>query len=143
MFMKIYLKTIGSLFLLTLPLISASDDLLKTNTSWDGGEVYYPEGEAEITSFKMNIENDVTTKFHCHPVPTMGHILTGTVEIETLEGKKTTLREGQSVVEVMRTVHRGIAVDGPVEIIVFHAGATDIPTTIIQGDPLAEKYCKQ
>lgn len=141
--MKNLLKLLISLSLITLPLISSGEDLLKTTTSWDGGEIAYPEGEAEITSFKMHIGNDVTTKFHCHPVPTMGHILQGTVEIETEQGKKTTFNEGQSVVEVMRTVHRGIAVDGPVEIIVFHAGATGIPTTIFEGDPLAEKYCKQ
>ena len=45
-------------------------------------------------------------------------------------GDSVILKEGQSAVEVMRAVHRGIAIDGPVQILVFYAGAAGIPTTL-------------
>jgi hypothetical protein len=41
--------------------------------------------------------------------------------------------EGSSVVEVMNTVHRCQAVGGPVDIVVFYAGAEGIPTTVLPG----------
>lgn len=105
--------------------------LLQSQTSWDGGEIYYPQGPAEITSKRLSLDPDKKALFHCHPVPSFGYILKGTVEVETLDGKKTLLKEGESVIEVMRTVHRGLAVGGPAEIIVFYAGAKGIPTTTL------------
>lgn len=108
-----------------------ADVLLETQTSWDGGELTYPEGEAQITSALLHIEPGVEPPFHCHPVPTMGYILRGTLEVETSEGKSQRFEQGSSVVEVMKTSHRGRAVDGPVEVIVFYAGAVGVPTTVL------------
>ncbi len=79
--------------------------------------------------------------FHCHPVPTMGYVLKGVAEVQTSSGKTITLKEGDSVVEVMRTVHRGRAIQGPVEILVFYAGAVGVPTTVMPGDDPDGVYC--
>lgn len=129
-----------ALMLLGTQLIQA-EALLKSKTSWDGGDISYPQGEPEITSVKLSIDENMVTKFHCHPVPTLGYILKGSVEVETKEGKKVVLREGESAVEVMRTVHRGRAIGGPVEILVFYAGSTSMPTTILpEADP-KNIYC--
>ena len=66
----------------------------------------------------MRLEEGETPPFHCHPVPTMGYVLRGEIEVETADGRKTVMREGDAVVEVMRKVHRGVAIQAPVEIIV-------------------------
>lgn len=118
-----------------------AEPLLQTQTSWDGAGFHYPAGQAEVTAIKLAIAPGVTTKFHCHPVPTQGYILKGTVEVETQAGDKIILREGQSVVEVMRTVHRGRAVDGPVEILVFYAGAAGVPNTVLPEQDPDHHYC--
>ena len=117
--------------LMFLPCDGMTQVLLKAQKSWDGGEIYYPQGQAEITSFILRIEEGQVPRFHCHPVPTMGYVLKGSVEVETKSGEKIIFREGESAVEVMRTVHRGRAIDGPVEIIVFYAGSTEMPNTVL------------
>ena len=136
-----------SVFLLYLLLVSvfvhaAPEVLLQSQTSWDGGKIAYPEGQAEITSFILRIEEGQTPRFHCHPVPTFGYVLKGTVEIETKDGNKTVLTQGESAIEVMRTVHRGRAVDGPVEIVVFYAGAVGVPNTVFPEDEHSEAHCR-
>ena len=73
----------------------------------------------------------------------MGYILKGQVEVETKDGKKVILSEGESAVEVMRTLHRGRAIDGPVEIIVFYAGAKDFPTTVLPENDPNHEHCKE
>ena len=105
--------------------------LLETNTSWDGGDLAYPTGKARVTSVMLHIEPGEKPPFHCHPVPTMGYLLRGTLEVETERGDTRRFEQGSSVVEVMNTLHRGQAVDGPVDIIVFYAGAEGIPTTVL------------
>ena len=118
-----------------------SEELLRTTQTWEGADIVYPVGNAEVTSIKLKIEEGKTTPFHCHPVPTLGYILEGTVEVETKSGKKVTLSEGESVVEVLRTLHRGKALDGPVEILVFYAGAETVPNTVLPADDPESKYC--
>ena len=121
---------------------AAKELLLETQTSWDGGALSYPEGPVQITSFILRLEEGDRPRFHCHPVPTMGYVLKGRIRVETQDGNTATFEAGQSVVEVMRTVHRGTAVDGPVEIIVFYAGSTDVPTTVFPDDEAAARHCK-
>jgi quercetin dioxygenase-like cupin family protein len=128
------------LIILQVPFADAKD-LLKSTTSWDGGDIYYPDGNAEITSFILKLEEGKEVPYHCHPVPTMGYVLKGNVEVETANGDKTVLKQGESAIEVMKTVHRGIALDGPAEIIVFYAGAEGIPNTVMLDDENAEKFC--
>lgn len=121
---------------------TAPEILLQSQTSWDGGEIAYPQGQAEITSFILRIEEGQTPRFHCHPVPTFGYVLQGTVEIETKDGNKIVLTQGESAIEVMRTVHRGRAIDGPVEIVVFYAGAVGVPNTVFPEDEHSAEHCK-
>ena len=140
--MKVYL--LAWLLLITVfpNLVVAEKQLNKTQTSWDEGAIYYPQGQAEITSVKLRIEENQYTEFHCHPVPTFGYVLHGELVIETKEGKKITFEEGESVVEVMRTIHRGQAINGPVELIVFYAGSTTVPNTVLPKNDIKKKYCK-
>lgn len=134
-------QIISIIFILLTSSIIYAETLLKSTTSWDGGEIYYPDGNAEITSFILKLEEGQEVPFHCHPVPTMGYVLNGSVEVETANGDKIIFKEGESAVEVMKTVHRGLAVDGPAEIVVFYAGAEGVPNTVMMDDEKAEVYC--
>ena len=125
---------------LICPLLGA-EPLLQSTSSWDGGEIAYPGGNAEITSIILRVEEGAEPPFHCHPVPTMGYVLQGSLEVETRKGDKVLLKQGESVVEVMRTVHRGIAVDAPAEIVVFYAGAEGVPVTVLPEDDPDNTYC--
>ena len=118
-----------------------AETLLQSTTSWDGGDIYYPQGNAEITSFILKLEPGKEVPYHCHPVPTMGYVLKGSVEVETNKGEKTVIHQGESAIEVMKTVHRGTAVNGPAEILVFYAGAEGIPNTVMMDDENAEEFC--
>lgn len=132
---------ITSFFLILVKPFVQAENLLQSTTSWDGGEIYYPEGDAEITSFILRLEEGKEVPYHCHPVPTMGYVLKGSVEVETDNGDKTVLHQGESAIEVMKTVHRGKAVNGPAEIVVFYAGAEGVPNTVMLDDEKAEEFC--
>ncbi|GAA6134030.1 hypothetical protein NBRC116188_08190 [Oceaniserpentilla sp. 4NH20-0058] len=117
------------------------DVLLQSTTSWDGGAIEYPQGQAEITTVKLRFEANDEVPFHCHPVPTFGYVVEGTLKVETKEGKTTILKKGDPAVEVMRTVHKGTPIDGPVEIIVFYAGAEGVPNTVFPDKDPEHQHC--
>ena len=121
--------------------LATAAELLKTQTSWDGGSFDYPDGQPEITSFILSLEEGQQTPWHCHPVPTMGHVLEGGIEVETRSGRKTVLRQGDSVAEVMGTLHRGRGLAGGVKIVVFYAGASGLPNTVLEGDQVYGQLC--
>lgn len=135
-------KTTIMAAILAWPVVAA-EPLLQSSTSWDGEAFSYPGGKAEITSVMLRIEEGAEPPFHCHPVPTMAYVLSGSLEVETSAGKKVLLQPGESVVEVMRTVHRGIAVAAPAEIVVFYAGAEGIPVTVLPENDPDNKYCQR
>jgi quercetin dioxygenase-like cupin family protein len=129
-----------SLFGLATGTVYGADILLETQTSWDGGDLAYPMGKAQVTSVILHIEPGDEPPFHCHPVPTMGYVLRGSLEVETERGDTRRIGEGSAMVEVMNTLHRGRAVGGPVDIIVFYAGAEGVPTTVLPGSDDAESW---
>ena len=118
-----------------------ADILLETSSTWEGGEIVYPKGEPEITSVVLRIGQGEVTQFHCHPVPTLGYILQGSLEVEQKSGKTARFNQGDSVVEVMRTVHRGRAITGLVEIVVFHVGEQSTPNTVLPENDPEFIYC--
>ena len=110
---------------------AAAEVILKTDQSWDGNGIQYPSGEAEITSVLLKLEADKPTPWHCHPVPTTGYVLSGQIEVETANGQKTLISEGESAVEVMNTLHRGTAVGDAVKLVVFYVGTKGLPNTLL------------
>jgi hypothetical protein len=53
------------------------------------------------------------------------------LKVESKDGHhQTTLHAGDVLPEMVGTVHRGVTGDTPVELIVFYAGAKDIPTAV-------------
>ncbi|RLA47775.1 MAG: hypothetical protein DRQ97_05405 [Gammaproteobacteria bacterium] len=59
-----------SLFCLATGSVYSADILLETQASWNGGDLTYPTGKAQVTSVMLHIEPDDKLPFHCHPVPT-------------------------------------------------------------------------
>jgi quercetin dioxygenase-like cupin family protein len=107
--------------------------LLKSGKSWDGGTFQYPPGDPEISILRIRLEEGQETSFHCHPVPTFGYLLKGTLEVKTSNGQTTVINEGQAAIEVTDTLHRGKAIAGPVEILVIYAGARNLENSIPKG----------
>jgi quercetin dioxygenase-like cupin family protein len=136
------MKHILPLIWLLLSTSLAADPLLRSTGSWDGGSIAYPEGDAEITSVILRLEEGADPPFHCHPVPTMGYVLKGTAEIETEGGQTRRIGAGEALVEVMHTVHRGRAIGGPAEIVIFYAGAVGVPVTVMPEQDPEGQYCR-
>jgi quercetin dioxygenase-like cupin family protein len=105
------------------------NELLKTTTSWDGGSFTYPRGKAEVTIVNIKLAEGESAPMHCHPIPTAGYILEGKIEVTLKSGKSQTFKKGDAVMEVSHTIHSGKAIDGPVELLVFYAGAVGTPHT--------------
>lgn len=118
-----------------------TETLLEADQSWNGGEFSYPEGSPQVTAVRMELEPDETTPWHCHPVPNFGYVLNGSLEVITADGDRTHVEQGDPLVEVMRTVHRGHVIEGPVEIVIFYAGARDLPTTVLADAADSEIHC--
>ncbi|MEM1112184.1 MAG: cupin domain-containing protein [Pseudomonadota bacterium] len=121
----------------------AAETLQQTTRSWDGGDLAYPEGDVEITAVRLTLSDGEWLPFHCHPVPTLGYILSGSVRVQTRSGQEAVFSAGDSVVEVMRTIHRGQGFGGGAEIVVFYAGARGLPVTIVEGAEGFDRHCKE
>lgn len=117
------------------------EPIMSTNTAWDGSRFEYPDGEAKVTAIKLVLNEGDVSPYHCHPVPTMGYVIKGKIEVETADGKTTVMEAGQPAVEVMGKIHRGRAIEAPVEIVVFYAGNSELPTTLLPDSELGKKYC--
>lgn len=139
--MKKWTEILILVFCLASPAVLFAEQLMQTDKSWDGNGFHYPEGDPQVTSIYLNLEAGEQTAWHCHPVPTMGYVLSGSLEVETIGGDRILLEKGDSVVEVMRTLHRGHGLEDGVKIVVFYAGATDIPNTVLRSDPESAVHC--
>ena len=143
-----------SVLLLTLSLpqaVWALDDtagvtvtpLLKTTHTWNGRQILYPEGQAEVTALVVEIAPGKETGWHEHPVPSFGMVLQGVLEVSLRDGAVKRLKAGDALAEVIDTWHNGRSVgEEPVKIVVFYAGAVGKPLTIKQpegeGGPAAK-----
>ncbi len=138
------MKIIQSILLVALVaslLTINAKQLLQTSVSWNDGSISYPKGKPEVTAIKQELKENQVIDFHCHLVPTFVYILKGSVEVETKSGKKAIFTEGDSMLEVMNTIHKGTAIGGPTDILVFFAGAKSKPHTVAVGSKEAQKHC--
>ena len=105
--------------------------LLKTTSGWDGKQIVYPEGQAEMTALLVEIAPGESTGWHQHPVPSFGFLLEGTLEITLMDGRVKRMEPGEALSEVTDTMHNGRAVGKtPVKIVVFYAGSVGKTLTI-------------
>lgn len=102
--------------------------LLQSSSSWDGTPyASYPQGSPELTLLKLKIPANTELKWHTHPIPNAAYILAGELTVEARDsGQTRVLKQGQTLAEMVNTVHRGKTGDSPVELIVFYAGSQGI-----------------
>jgi quercetin dioxygenase-like cupin family protein len=106
--------------------------LLKTSTSWDGKPLVYPQGQAEVTALIVEIAAGGQTGWHEHSVPSFAYVLEGTLEVALGNGATRLLRVGDTLPEVVQTLHNGRALgDKPVKLFVLYTGTVNQPLTIV------------
>jgi len=108
-----------------------SETLLRAGTSWDG-EPYksYPSGQPELSVLKITLAPHTELEWQSHPMPNAAYIVSGELTLERMkDGKKQHFAAGQAVAEAVDTVHRGVAGNEPVVLIVFYAGRPGVPLT--------------
>jgi quercetin dioxygenase-like cupin family protein len=108
-----------------------SETLLRTGSSWDG-EPYksYPSGHPELSVLKITLAPNTELDWHSHPIPNAAYIVSGELTLERKkDGKKQHFSPGEAVSETVDTLHRGVAGNEPVVLIVFYAGSPGVPLT--------------
>jgi quercetin dioxygenase-like cupin family protein len=136
MFKKIFFTLLLLTFSIAAFALENSDGvkvtpLLKTTTSWDGAQLKYPEGQAEITGLIVEIAPGAQTNWHLHPVPSFGLLMEGELDVHLKDGQIKHLKAGEALAEVVNTMHNGKNVGKtPVKILVFYAGSVGSQLTI-------------
>jgi quercetin dioxygenase-like cupin family protein len=105
-----------------------TETLIQSTSSWDGMPyVSYPAGRPQITILRITIAPHTTMKWHTHPLPNAGYILSGELTIEREDGTKAHFVAGQAVTETVNSVHRGITGAKQTVLIVFYPGTPGLP----------------
>ena len=83
-------------------------ELARTQQSWDGVELPdYPAGRPELIVKRYVFPGGSKLGWHHHPVMNYGILQQGELTIIGLDGKETTIRAGEPVVEMVGTIHHG------------------------------------
>ena len=103
--------------------------LLQSSASWDGTPYQaYPSSPPELTLLRLKIPANTQLPWHSHPMPNAAYILSGELIVEARKGGQViTLTQGQTLAEMVSTVHRGRTGSTPVELLVFYAGSAGMP----------------
>jgi quercetin dioxygenase-like cupin family protein len=106
--------------------------LIKTTSSWnDVRYESYPSGQPELTTVRMTIPANAKLPWHSHLMPNIAYILSGELTVEErTTGRTATYHAGQAFAESVGSVHRGVAGDEPVEVIVTYAGSRGQPLSV-------------
>lgn len=82
--------------------------LLESTETIAGEPLRYPQSApAKITTAIITIPPGSSTGWHAHSVPIVGYIISGELEMEYANGKRVTLKQGDSIVEAMGVAHIG------------------------------------
>lgn len=106
-----------------------SEKLLQAERAWEGTPYrQYPQGQPELTLVRITIPPHTALPWHTHAAPNAAYVVSGTLRVEVRGSAQTrTLQAGDVLPETVGTVHRGVTGDQPVELLVFYAGAKDLP----------------
>lgn len=95
--------------------------LQQTTQTIAGEPLHYPQSAAaKITTAIITIPAGASTGWHTHDIPVIGYVLSGELDMEYANGKRVTLKQGESIVEAMRIGHIG-ANSGQVPVTLFVA----------------------
>lgn len=83
-------------------------ELIRTSRSWDGALLPdFPQGTPELRVLRLDFPVGAQTGWHHHTVVNYGIVQQGDLTIVCQDGTERTFREGEALVEVIGTVHRG------------------------------------
>jgi quercetin dioxygenase-like cupin family protein len=97
--------------------------VLRTSAAWDGTPIAYPAGRPEVTAMTVEIGPGKETGWHLHHVPSFGYMLQGELEVHLKDGRVKRLMAGDTIAEVVGTLHNGVnAGRETARIVVFYTG---------------------
>lgn len=83
-------------------------ELIRTSQSWDGARLpNFPNGKPELRIVRLDFPVGAKTGWHHHTVINYGIVQQGELTIVCQDGSEKTFREGEPLVEVVGTIHRG------------------------------------
>lgn len=107
-------------------------ELIRTSQSWDGAELPdYLQGRPEIVSVKYVIPQGLKLGWHHHDVMNCGVLVQGELTIVCQDGREKIVHEGESIVEMVGTVHHGEnRGTKPVILYMFYLSQKDLPLSV-------------
>jgi quercetin dioxygenase-like cupin family protein len=107
------------------------ETVLQTTASWDGTPYKaYPAGQPRISVLKITIPPRTKMKWHSHPFPNAGYVLSGDLTVEKRDGTTKHFVAGEAIAETVNSVHRGVTREAGAVLIVFYAGNSELPLSI-------------
>ncbi len=83
-------------------------ELIRTSQSWDGAMLPdFPQGQPELRVIRLDFPVGAKTGWHHHTVVNYGIVQQGDLTIVCQDGSERTFHEGEPLVEVIGTIHRG------------------------------------
>ena len=83
-------------------------ELIRTSESWDGAMLPdFPQGQPELRVIRLDFPVGAKTGWHHHTVVNYGIVQQGDLTIVCQDGSERTFNEGEPLVEVIGTIHRG------------------------------------
>ena len=119
-------------------------ELIRTSCSWDGAALpAYPVGKPELSIRRLEFPAGVSLGWHHHPVINYGIVLQGDLTIICQDGTERTFHEGEVLVEMVNTIHRGEnRGTRPVVLLMFYAAAEADEVTIQHPEiPIHHSHC--
>ena len=109
-----------------------SIELLRTSQTWDGAALPdYPAARPELRAIRMIFPVGAKTGWHHHTVINYGIVEQGDLTIVCRDGSERIFHEGEAIVEVVGTIHRGENRCGkPVILNMFYVSAPGLEVTI-------------
>lgn len=104
--------------------------VLKAQRTWVGQDIVYPEGQAEMSGVVVEMAPGGETGWHKHPVPSVGYVIEGQLEVHFKNGDVKKLNAGEAAAEAVDVWHNGVNVgEGSVKLVVFYVGTPNIKLT--------------
>lgn len=105
--------------------------VLKTQDNWYGDQIVYPAGKAEVTVVVVEVAPGGETGWHYHPVPSIGMLLEGDIEVEFEDGETRHLAAGEAAAEAVNVLHNGHnRGEVTAKLVVFYTGTTGLLLTV-------------
>lgn len=102
-------------------------------------DIFYPDGQAEVSSALVRIPVGGSTGRHRHNAPMYAYVLTGQVEVTYDDGSTKTLTAGDALIEAVGTWHEGRNPGSEeVQILTVNMGAEGLVNTEKTGSGSAE-----